>query len=96
MRDSGSRACSSAESTLPRTACTGGPSAAQLVQHRELDEVPACRIASAAAQPLDAGGGERAAAARQVRVGDDRERVSARREGFEPTTSASGGQRSIH
>ena len=27
LRTSGSRACSSAESTLPRTACTGGPSA---------------------------------------------------------------------
>ena len=34
IRTSGSRACSSAESTLPRTACTGGPSACELLEHR--------------------------------------------------------------
>ena len=74
VRVSGSRACSSAESTFPRTACTGGPSACERVEHRRLHEVAGVQDrVGARAGARRTRRGSAAVAARHVRVTDDRE-----------------------
>ena len=62
---------------------------------RRATRSPAWRITSAARRRARHASGSARAALGHVRVADDRE-LSARQEGFEPPTSASGGQRSIH
>ena len=70
VRISGSRTISSCESTLPRTAWTGGPSALQLVQHAQLHEVAGVQDRVRARRCSTR---QPAVAARHVRVGDHRD-----------------------
>ena len=95
IRTAGSRIRTSGSSTLPCTACTGGPSDSSSASTSSATRSPACRIASAARSRSTHAAGSARAPLRHVRVADDRE-LQARQEGFEPPTSASGGQRSIH
>ena len=71
------------------------PERLQQLEHLERDQVARVQDRVGGAQPRHARLRQRARAPGHVRVADDRE-LQARQEGFEPPTSASGGQRSIH
>ena len=65
------------------------------LEHLDRHEVAGVQDRVGGAEPRHACLRQRARASGHVRIADDRE-LQARQEGFEPPTSASGGQRSIH